>query len=59
MQTVVKYTCLGMWLSWLERFAHIEEVSGSNPDSPTKLQFYEYPALQDPARRGIRLYNEF
>ena len=26
MQTVVKYTCLGMWLSWLARFAHIEEV---------------------------------
>ena len=30
MQTVVEYTCLGMWLSWLARFAHIEEVGGSS-----------------------------
>ena len=36
MQTVVKYTCLGMWLSWLARFAHIEEVGGSSPFIPTK-----------------------
>ncbi len=26
----------GMWLSWLARFAHIEEVGGSNPSIPTK-----------------------
>lgn len=38
MQTVVKYTCLGMWLSWLARFAHIEEVGGSSPFIPTKHQ---------------------
>lgn len=36
MQTVVKYICLGMWLSWLARFAHIEEVGGSSPFIPTK-----------------------
>lgn len=36
MQTVVEYTCLGMWLSWLARFAHIEEVGGSSPFIPTK-----------------------
>lgn len=36
MQTVVKCTCLGMWLSWLARFAHIEEVGGSSPFIPTK-----------------------
>lgn len=35
MQTVVKYICLGMWLSWLARFAHIEEVGGSSPFIPT------------------------
>lgn len=38
MQTVVEYTCLGMWLSWLARFAHIEEVGGSSPFIPTKHQ---------------------
>lgn len=38
MQTVVKYICLGMWLSWLARFAHIEEVGGSSPFIPTKHQ---------------------
>ena len=26
----------GMWLSWLARFAHIEEVGGSSPSIPTK-----------------------
>ena len=26
---------LGMWLSWLARFAHIEEVGGSSPSIPT------------------------
>ena len=36
MQTVVKCNCLGMWLSWLARFAHIEEVGGSSPFIPTK-----------------------
>ena len=36
MQTMVEYTCLGMWLSWLARFAHIEEVGGSSPFIPTK-----------------------
>lgn len=36
MQTVVEYPCLGMWLSWLARFAHIEEVGGSSPFIPTK-----------------------
>ena len=25
----------GMWLSWLARFAHIEEVGGSSPSIPT------------------------
>lgn len=33
---MVKYICLGMWLSWLARFAHIEEVGGSSPFIPTK-----------------------
>ncbi len=33
---MVKYACLGMWLSWLARFAHIEEVGGSSPFIPTK-----------------------
>ena len=28
---------MGMWLSWLARFAHIEEVGGSSPSIPTKL----------------------
>ena len=27
---------LDLWLSWLERFVYIEEVSGSNPDRSTK-----------------------
>ena len=27
-----------MWLSWLARFAHIEEVGGSSPSIPTKKQ---------------------
>ena len=26
---------MGMWLSWLARFAHIEEVGGSSPFIPT------------------------
>ena len=26
----------GVWLSWLERVVHIDEVSGSNPDTPTR-----------------------
>lgn len=38
MQTVVKYICLGMWLSWLARFAHIEEVGGSSPFIPTNTE---------------------
>ena len=25
----------GMWLSWLARFAHIEEAGGSSPSIPT------------------------
>lgn len=31
---------LGMWLSWLARFAHIEEVGGSSPSIPTKLRVF-------------------
>lgn len=26
-----------MWLSWLERIVHIDEASGSNPDTPTRF----------------------
>lgn len=38
MQTVVEYTCLGMWLSWLARFAHIEEVGGFESLHPHQTQ---------------------
>lgn len=30
----------GVWLSWLERCIHIAKVSGSNPDTPTKLAIF-------------------
>ncbi len=29
-----------MWLSWLARFAHIEEVGGSSPSIPTKIRVF-------------------
>ena len=51
MQTVVEYPCLGMWLSWLARFAHIEEVGGSSPFIPTILEKSEL----DSDREWVRI----
>ena len=44
----------GMWLSWLARFAHIEEVGGSSPSIPTmKKASFVYQG-----KRGFFLLSE-
>ena len=40
----------GMWLSWLARFAHIEEVGGSSPSIPTKSDRVLDTIHQEPYR---------
>ena len=40
----------GMWLSWLARFAHIEEVGGSSPSIPTKSERVLDTIHQEPYR---------
>ena len=36
---------VGVQLSWLEHCVHIAEVSGSNPDTPTKLDLSDFWGL--------------